>query len=147
MGDWKVLNSFANALLSQQGMLQSNFNWLLTCWARLDTRLNSCHFCKNYITKMMWWQPYCARTPTTHQLTGLVENREMKPIGIYIWGWFGGHDGQRPLGKFGQDAGVLGDISFIYHALWSLKLCRPFTFIDSYILHTEWKVISNSLRR
>ncbi len=28
----------------------------------------------------------------------------MKPISV--WGWLGGHDGQRPTGKFGQDAGV-----------------------------------------
>ncbi len=27
----------------------------------------------------------------------------MKPISV--WGWLGGHDGQRPVGKFGQDAG------------------------------------------
>ncbi len=25
----------------------------------------------------------------------------MKPISV--WGWLGGHDGQRPMGKFGQD--------------------------------------------
>jgi len=28
----------------------------------------------------------------------------MKPISI--WGGLGGHDGQRPMGKFGQDVGV-----------------------------------------
>ncbi len=28
----------------------------------------------------------------------------MKPISV--WGWLGGHDGQRPMGKFGQDARV-----------------------------------------
>ncbi len=27
----------------------------------------------------------------------------MKPISV--WGLFGGHDGQRPVGEFGQDAG------------------------------------------
>ncbi len=53
-------------------------------------------------TWMMWRQPYCARTPTTHQLTR--GDRVMKPISV--WGWLGGHDGQRPMGKFGQDAGV-----------------------------------------
>ncbi len=31
-------------------------------------------------------------------------DREMKPISV--WGWLGGHDGQRPMGKFGQDVGV-----------------------------------------
>ncbi len=31
-------------------------------------------------------------------------DRVMKPISV--WGWLGGHDGQRPMGKFGQDAGV-----------------------------------------
>ncbi len=34
----------------------------------------------------------------------------MKPIGV--WGWLGGHDGQRPMGKFGQDAGVTTPYSF-----------------------------------
>ncbi len=29
-------------------------------------------------------------------------DRVMKPISV--WGWLGGHDGQRPMGKFGQDA-------------------------------------------
>ncbi len=28
----------------------------------------------------------------------------MKPISV--WGWLGGHDGQRPMGEFGQDAEV-----------------------------------------
>ncbi len=28
----------------------------------------------------------------------------MKPISV--WGWLGGYDGQWPIGKFGQDAGV-----------------------------------------
>ncbi len=31
-------------------------------------------------------------------------DRVMKPISV--WGWLGGHDGQRPIGKFGQDAEV-----------------------------------------
>ncbi len=31
-------------------------------------------------------------------------DRVMKPISVR-W-WLGGHDGQRPMGKFGQDAGV-----------------------------------------
>ncbi len=31
-------------------------------------------------------------------------DRVMKPISV--WGWLGGHDGQRPMGKFGQDAEV-----------------------------------------
>ncbi len=48
-------------------------------------------------------QPYCARTLTTHQLTR-GEETVMKPISV--WGWLGGHDGQRPMGEFGQDAGV-----------------------------------------
>ncbi len=50
-------------------------------------------------TWMMRRQPYCTRTPITHQLTG--EETVMKPISV--WGWLGGHDGQRPMGKFGQD--------------------------------------------
>ncbi len=28
----------------------------------------------------------------------------MKPVSV--WGWLGGYDGQRPMGKFGQDAEV-----------------------------------------
>ncbi len=39
------------------------------------------------------------RTPTTHQLTD-GEETVMKPISV--WGWLGGHDGQRPVGKFGD---------------------------------------------
>ncbi len=31
-------------------------------------------------------------------------DRVMKPISV--WGWLGGYDGQRPMGKFGQDARV-----------------------------------------
>ncbi len=31
-------------------------------------------------------------------------DRVMKPISV--WGWLGGHDGQRPMGQFGQDAEV-----------------------------------------
>ncbi len=31
-------------------------------------------------------------------------DRLMKPISV--WGWLGGHDGQRTIGIFGQDAGV-----------------------------------------
>ncbi len=31
------------------------------------------------------------------------EETEMKPISV--WGRLGGHDGQRPMAKFGQDAG------------------------------------------
>ncbi len=31
----------------------------------------------------------------------------MQPISV--WGWLGGHDGQRPVGESGQDAGdILG---------------------------------------
>ena len=63
-------------------------------------------------TWMMRRQPYCARTPTTHQLTG-GEETVMKPISI--WGWLGGHDGQRPRGKFGQDAGVTPLLFFEGH--------------------------------
>ncbi len=48
-------------------------------------------------------QPYCARTPNTHQLIG-GEETMMKPISV--WGWLGGHDGQRPVGGFSQDARV-----------------------------------------
>ncbi len=46
---------------------------------------------------------YCTRTPTTHQLIS-GEETVMKPVSV--WGWLGGHDGQRPVGKFDQDAGV-----------------------------------------
>ncbi len=52
---------------------------------------------------MMWQQPYCARTPTTHQLIG-GEETVMKPISV--WGWLRDHDGQRPVGGFAQDTGV-----------------------------------------
>ncbi len=41
------------------------------------------------------------------------EDRVMKPISV--WGWFGGHDVQRPMGKFGQDAGVTPLLFFEGH--------------------------------
>ncbi len=63
-------------------------------------------------TWMMWRQPYCARTPTKHQLTG-GEETVMKPISV--WRWLGGHDGQRPIRKFGQDAGVTPLLFFEGH--------------------------------
>ncbi len=62
-------------------------------------------------TWMMRRQPYCARTPTTHQLTG-GEEMVMNPISV--WGWLGGHDGQRPMGKF-EDAGVTPLLFFEGH--------------------------------
>ncbi len=37
----------------------------------------------------------------------------MKPISE--WGWLGGHDGQRPMRKFGQDAGVTPQLFFDRH--------------------------------
>jgi len=50
-------------------------------------------------TWMMRRQPYCARTLTTHQITG-GEKTEWWSQLVYIYRWLGGHDGQRPLGKF-----------------------------------------------
>ncbi len=47
---------------------------------------------------MMRWQPKCARTPTTQQLIGKANQQ--------IWGLLEGHDGQRPMGEFGQYAEV-----------------------------------------
>ncbi len=40
-------------------------------------------------------------------------DRVMKPISV--WGWLRGHDGQRPMGKFGQDAGVTPLLFFEGH--------------------------------
>ncbi len=40
-------------------------------------------------------------------------DKVMKPIGV--WGLLGGHDGQRPMGKFGQDAGVTPLLFFEGH--------------------------------
>ncbi len=40
-------------------------------------------------------------------------DRVMKPISV--WGWLGGHDGQRPMGKCGQDAGVTPLLFFEGH--------------------------------
>ncbi len=42
-------------------------------------------------------------------------HRVMKPISV--WGWLGGHDGQRPMGKFGQDAGVTPLLFFEGHTM------------------------------
>ncbi len=41
-------------------------------------------------------------------------DRVMKPISL--WGWLGGYDDQRPMGKFGQDARVT-PYSFSKHVL------------------------------
>ncbi len=41
------------------------------------------------------------------------EERVMKLIGV--WGWLRGHDGQRPVGKFGQDTGVTPVLFFKGH--------------------------------
>ncbi len=35
----------------------------------------------------------------------LVERRQSDET-ISVWGWLGGHDGQRPMDEFGQNAGV-----------------------------------------
>ncbi len=40
-------------------------------------------------------------------------DKVMKPISV--WGWLGGHDGQRPMGKYGQDAGVTPLLFFEGH--------------------------------
>ncbi len=40
-------------------------------------------------------------------------DRVMKPISV--WGWLRGHDGQRPMGKFGQDARVTPLLFFEGH--------------------------------
>ncbi len=40
-------------------------------------------------------------------------DRVMKPISV--WGWLGGHNGQRPMGEFGQDAGVTPLLFFEGH--------------------------------
>ncbi len=40
-------------------------------------------------------------------------DRVMKPISV--WGWLGAYDGQRPMGKFGQDAGVTPLLFFEEH--------------------------------
>ncbi len=40
-------------------------------------------------------------------------DRVIKPISV--WGWLGGHDGQRPMGKFVQDAGVTPLLFFKEH--------------------------------
>ncbi len=49
-------------------------------------------------TWMMRRQPYCA-----HSL--LVERRRSDEVNRCMWR-LGGHDGQRPMGEFGEDAGV-----------------------------------------
>ncbi len=59
-------------------------------------------------------QPYCPRTPTTHQLIGGEETEWCRIYGD-VWGWLGGHDGQRPMGKFVQDAGVTPLLFFEGH--------------------------------
>ncbi len=58
-------------------------------------------------------------TPPTPATGG--EETEMKTISV--WGWWGGHDGQRPVGEFGQDTGV-----------------TPLLFLEGFLMTTErWK--------
>ncbi len=46
----------------------------------------------------------------------LVERRPSDEAnGDGVWGLFGGHDGQRLMGEFGQDAGVTPLLSFEWH--------------------------------
>ncbi len=53
----------------------------------------------------------CMHSPhTSYRWRG---DREMKPISV--WGWLGGHDGQRPVGEFGQDTGVTPLLFFEGH--------------------------------
>ncbi len=47
-------------------------------------------------------QPYCTRNVHHSPAYWWRGDRMMKPISV--WGWLGGHDGQRLMDKFGQDA-------------------------------------------
>ncbi len=62
-----------------------------------------------------WWCDGSHIAPERPPHTSLlVERRVMKPISV--WGWLGGHDGQRPMGEFGQDAGVTPLLFFEGHS-------------------------------
>ncbi len=47
----------------------------------------------------------------------LVERRPSEAVNQQIWGLLGGHDGQRPMGKFGQDAEVTPLLFFERHGI------------------------------
>ncbi len=55
-------------------------------------------------------------------------DKVMKPISV--WGWLGGHDGQRSMDKFGQDAGaapLLLEVNWLYFffLIGRTKRCVP----------------------
>jgi len=51
-----------------------------------------------------WWDDSHIAPERPPHTSLLVERRQSDEANHYIWGWLGGHDGQRPMGKFGQDA-------------------------------------------
>ncbi len=53
------------------------------------------------------------RQNTHHTPAYWWRDRVMKPISV--WLWLGSHNGQRPMGKFGQDAGVTPLLFFKGH--------------------------------
>ncbi len=61
-----------------------------------------------------WWDgSHSAPERPPHTSYRWRGDRVMKPISV--WGWLGGRDGQRPMGEFGQDAGVTPLLFFEGH--------------------------------
>ncbi len=101
---------FLNMPLADHGQLQANSftcHLVLLLTLRLDNLRIICYIyiataailCQNaHHTPAYWWRG----------------DSVMKPIGV--WGWLWGHDGQRPMGKFDQDAGV-SPLSFFKYIL------------------------------
>ncbi len=55
-------------------------------------------------------------------MAAIVHQRRQKPISV--WGWLGGHDGQRPVGEFGQDTPqITFTLSFFSKAVVILEVC------------------------
>ncbi len=94
-------------------------------------------------TWMMRRQPYCARTPTTHQLIG-GEETEWWSQSVY-GGLLGGHCGQRPMGKFGQGAGVTPLLFFEGHPGIFLWLLMTTESHYKWFSHLDLRVLNDSV--
>ncbi len=77
----------------------------------------------------MRWQPYCATNAHHTPAYWWRADRVMKPISV--WGWLGGHDGRRPMGDFGQDAGGTPLLFEGLPGIWMTTESQDFKYIFS----------------
>ncbi len=77
----------------------------------------------------MRWQPYCAMNAHHTPSYWWRADRVMKPISV--WGWLGGHDGRRPMGDFGQDAGGTPLLFEGHPGIWMTTESQDFKYIFS----------------